>query len=164
MTDPLGSQDLSAFMQRHNIPGELIELKTPTPTVQSAADAVGVQPEQIVKSILFKVKGISLVLAVACGPAHIRRRAIAAHFEVGRKKVKLADADTVLQESGFEVGAMPPFGHRQPFTTLLDNQVLEQPEVYAGGGSLNTLLRLDPQDILKHTKAALLDLLAIPQK
>jgi prolyl-tRNA editing enzyme YbaK/EbsC (Cys-tRNA(Pro) deacylase) len=78
---------------------------------------------------------------------------------VGKKRVKLATPEMVLEISGYEVGAMPPFGHRQPLTTLIDQRVLDLPEAYAGGGAENAIVRLNPQDILQVTGARVLDLL-----
>jgi prolyl-tRNA editing enzyme YbaK/EbsC (Cys-tRNA(Pro) deacylase) len=155
----LGPAHLAAFMQEHHIPGEILELDAPTPTVESAAAAVGCQPDQIVKSLLFFVLD-EPVLAITSGPAHIERRSISTHFQVGRKKVKLAAPHTVLAETGFQVGAMPPFGHFTPLPTLIDQRVLEIQQVYAGGGSDQTLLHISPQVILDVTRATVLDLLS----
>jgi prolyl-tRNA editing enzyme YbaK/EbsC (Cys-tRNA(Pro) deacylase) len=58
------------------------------------------------------------------------------------------------------VGAMPPFGHRQPLMTLIDPKVLDSAESYAGGGAENVLVRLNPKEILRATHAKVLDLLA----
>ncbi len=161
MDQALSPVDLNDYMRNHNISGEIIFLDTPTPTVETAAKAVGSQPDSIVKSILFLIDG-SPALAIACGQAHIDRRTLATLYGVGRKKVKLADPQTVLQLTGFQVGAMPPFGHHTPLPTLLDWRVLENPEVFAGGGAENALLRLAPQDLSRATKAKVIDLL-IPQ-
>jgi prolyl-tRNA editing enzyme YbaK/EbsC (Cys-tRNA(Pro) deacylase) len=162
MNEPaLGPADLQAFIQDRAIPGEILHLETPTPTVETAALAVGAAPERIVKSILFLVDGRA-VLAIACGPDRVETRALAAYYAVGRKRVKLADAETVLELTGFQVGAMPPFGHRQPLPTLVDRRVLDRPEVYAGGGSEQSLLRISPQAILQVTRAEVLDLLTAP--
>jgi prolyl-tRNA editing enzyme YbaK/EbsC (Cys-tRNA(Pro) deacylase) len=155
----LGPSQLAEYLKAHDIHGEILELEVPTPTVEAAAAAVGCQPEQIVKSLLFFVNG-KPVLAITSGLAHIERRSIAANFSVGRKKVKLADPQTVLDETGFGVGAMPPFGHFSPLTTLIDKRVLEKDLVYAGGGSDQTLLRISPQAILEATQGTILDLLS----
>lgn len=149
-------------MREKNIPGKIIALDMPTPTVAAAAQAVGTDPEYIVKSLLFNVGG-ETILAITCGPAHIERRTIATHFNIGRKKVKLANPEFVLQETGYSVGAMPPFGHYTALPTLIDKRVLEKEHVYAGGGSDQTLLRVDPQVILEVTQAQVMDL-HIPQK
>lgn len=65
----------------------------------------------------------------------------------------------MLSETGFEVGAMPPFGHRYPLPTLMDKRVLQQPSVYAGGGAENALVHLSPEDILRVTRAEVIDLI-----
>lgn len=154
----LDTLDLRGFMQAHAIQGEILQLNVPTPTVESAAQAVNAAPEQIIKSILFLVDN-QPVLAIACGLSNIGRRAIADLYSVGKKRVKLASPEKVLDISGYEVGAMPPFGHRQPLVTLMDRKVLDVPEVYAGGGAENTLVRLNPHDILRVTGAKVMDLL-----
>jgi prolyl-tRNA editing enzyme YbaK/EbsC (Cys-tRNA(Pro) deacylase) len=154
----LGVLELKTFMQEQGISGEILHLDVPTPTVESAAQAVGAKVEQIIKSILFVIDDHP-VLAIACGTSSINRRAIAELYKVGKKRIKLASPETVLELSGYEVGAMPPFGHRQPLTTLIDNRVLELPEAYAGGGAENALIRLNPQEIQRVTGAKALDLL-----
>lgn len=154
----LGALDLEGYMQSQAIPGEILHLDMPTPTVDAAAQAVGADPGQIIKSILFTVDE-KPVLVIACGKSTISRRAIADLFGVGKKRIKLASPEIVLAVSGYEVGAMPPFGHRQPLPTLIDSRVLDLPEAYAGGGAENALLRLDPQEILRSTGAKVLDLL-----
>lgn len=160
-TDRLTSTDLQAFLDRCAVGGEILHLAAPTLTVESAAQVVGVRPEQIVKSILFLVEG-QPVLAIANGTARVHYRTVAAHFHLSRKRLRLATPAEVLALAGYEVGSMPPFGHRQPLPTLLDPHVLEWDEVYAGGGDENALVRLDPQVILKISGATLLNLQADP--
>ena len=155
--NPLGPDDLQAYMEQEGISGEIVYLDVPTPTVEIAAEAVGVQVDQIVKSILFVVKD-EVVLAVACGVLRVEKRVLAAKYGVGRKKVKLADAETVLEATGYLVGTVPPFGHRTPIPTLLDPRVLDHDEVYAGGGGENALVRLNSTEILKFCDAEVLDL------
>ena len=154
----MGVLELQAFMRSKDIQGEILQLDQPTPTVEAAAQVVNASPEQIIKSILFMVDERP-VLAIACGLSTIGRRAIADLYNVGKKRVKLAAPELVLEISGYEVGAMPPFGHRQALTTLIDRRVLEVPEAYAGGGAENALLRLNPHDIQRVTGAKILDLL-----
>jgi prolyl-tRNA editing enzyme YbaK/EbsC (Cys-tRNA(Pro) deacylase) len=156
----LNSTDLQAFMTTHGIAGEILPMSVPTPTVEIAAQALGVGADQIVKSILFLVSD-QPVLAITCGTAYMDRRAIAAYYGVGRKRIKLASPEEVRAISGYEVGAMPPFGHRQPLPTLIDRRVLDLPEVYAGGGDENAMLRLDPHDISNVTAAVIMDLTSI---
>ena len=154
---PLNADDLQAFLLANAISAEMLRLPVPTPTVETAAQAVGAQVQQIVKSILFLIND-QAVLAITCGTAYIDRRVIADLYGVGKKRIKLASAEDVVALSGYEVGSMPPFGHRQPLRSLLDQHVLEQAEVFAGGGAENALLRISPQEILRVSRAQVMDL------
>jgi peptidoglycan LD-endopeptidase LytH len=153
----LAPADLQTFMQQRGIPGEILLMDIPTPTVAAAAKAAGVEPQSIIKSILFLVKDRP-VLAIASGTLAVERRAIAHLYGIGRKQVRLASAEELSAISGFEIGGMPPFGHREAIPTLLDLRVMEQPVVLGGGGAENALLRLDPQVLLKATSAQVVDL------
>jgi prolyl-tRNA editing enzyme YbaK/EbsC (Cys-tRNA(Pro) deacylase) len=153
----LTTSDLKAFLDQHALQANLVELDVPTPTVEAAAAAVGVDASHIVKSLLFWV-GSTPIIVVASGPTLVDRRLIARHFGVGRKKVKLMPAADVLDISGYSVGAVPPFGHREKIMTLMDERLLDEKEVFAGGGAGNTLLRVSPHEIQEVTQATMLDL------
>ena len=157
MTEIFTSSDLQAFMDQQEIPGQILHLDAPTPTVQAAAQAVGVTARQIVKSVLFKVPEES-VLTISCGDQLVERRVIASLYGISRKRVKLAPPEVVLELTGFAVGTVPPFGHRTTLRTLLDPRVLKLDEIYAGGGTHNALVRLNPQDIVQITQAEIIDL------
>jgi prolyl-tRNA editing enzyme YbaK/EbsC (Cys-tRNA(Pro) deacylase) len=157
MAEVLTSDDLQDFMTRRGIPGEILTLDVPTPTVEAAANALGVQTRQIVKSVLFKLPE-DVVLTISCGDQLVERRVIASLYGISRKRVKLAPPDTVLALTGYMVGAVPPFGHRKALRTLMDPRVLALDVIYAGGGSAHALLRLNPQEIARITKAEIVDL------
>lgn len=154
----LTTNDLERFVEERGIDAEVLKLSVPTPTVEDAAEAVGAQPEQVVKSLLFMVDD-QPVVAITCGTSRVDRRPIAAHFGVGRKRVKLGDADAVLETTGYPIGAMPPFGQKRRLPTLIDERVMEHEQVFAGGGAVDALMRIDPAEILRITGAVQLDLL-----
>jgi prolyl-tRNA editing enzyme YbaK/EbsC (Cys-tRNA(Pro) deacylase) len=155
--------NLQSFMNTHGINGQILPLDAPTPTVEAAAQVLGTLPERIVKSILFMVNG-EPILTITCGQTLVDRRVISEQFGVGRKRVKLATPEEVLSKTGFEVGAMPPFGHHYPLPTLMDPRVLEQEEVFAGGGADHTLLRIKPRIILEATRTRVMDLSGLPSE
>jgi prolyl-tRNA editing enzyme YbaK/EbsC (Cys-tRNA(Pro) deacylase) len=78
--------------------------------------------------------------------------------------VRLADAATVEAITGYPVGGVPPLGHPQLLRTLIDRRVLAEPEVYAGGGALNALLRIAPAEIVRWTGAETVDVAREPAK
>lgn len=148
----LDSTYLKTFIQGLHINAEVIEIDTPTPTVEAAAEAVGTQPEKILKSLLFLIDN-KPILVIASGTLRVDRKALAKHFQVGRKRVKLADANTVQAVTGYEVGGVPPIGHLTSLRMVIDEQALKYDLVYGGGGGINSLLSIDPQEIVSFTGA-----------
>lgn len=157
MPKPLTPKDLETYLIEHDIEGEIIKLDVPTPTVETAAEAVGVSPAQIVKTLLFQV-GDQAVLVIANGTGRIDRRLLGKHYGVSRKKTTFADPDTVIELTGYEVGAVPPIGHKTPIPALVDPDILNQEIVYGGGGSDSALMRLKPEAILDHNQAEIVSL------
>jgi len=157
MNSPLTPDDLQAYLEDHNIAAEVVRLEAHTPTVETAAQVVGVSPDQIIKSLLFMIElpegAPRAVLVIASGTGKIDRRLLARHYDVGRRKTIFADAEMVLDLTGYPVGAVPPLGHRRQLDVLVDPAVLAHSMVYGGGGSDRALLRLDPRDILRYTQA-----------
>ena len=153
----LTPDDLERFLNEHQLAGQLVRLESKTPTVASAAEAVGADERRIAKSLLFS-HGAGYVLAIASGLDRIEPAALAAHLGLDTGQVRLASPAEVLEASGYPVGAMPPLGHRRPLRTLMDQALLDLPEVYAGGGSDEVLLRISPREIMKATGAEVLDM------
>lgn len=148
----LTAADLAAYIAGHHIQAELLPMHEDTPTVADAARALGVASEQIVKSVVFLVDGRPH-LVIANGLRRISQGKLAARFGLGKKRVRLAPPDVVLDVTGYPVGTMPPFGHLTPLPTLLDRHVLAQDEVFAGGGAIDYLLRITPEELLRATRA-----------
>jgi prolyl-tRNA editing enzyme YbaK/EbsC (Cys-tRNA(Pro) deacylase) len=149
--------DLERYIAEHGIAAEMLHLPGETPTVEEAARVVGCAPSQIVKSVLFTVNE-EPYLCIACGTARVSYRKLATRLGVGRKRIKLAKAETVLAHTGYAVGTVPPFGHPAPLTRFIDPSVLAQDEVYAGGGGIAALVRIRSEDLQAHIQAEVLDL------
>jgi Cys-tRNA(Pro) deacylase len=148
--------DLVAYIAEHRIRAELLLMREDTPTVADAARVLGVSPDQIVKSVVFLVDGRPH-LVIANGSRRISPGRLAALFGLGKKRVRLAPPEVALDATGYPVGAMPPFGHVTPLPTLLDRHVLAQEEVFAGGGGIDHLLRIAPEELLRATRAQVVE-------
>jgi Cys-tRNA(Pro) deacylase len=142
----MNATDLARYLSANDIDAEIVFLDEETPTVESAAAAVGVKPEQIIKSVLFVVKEdeetYRPLLVVANGLSRIDYKKLAAHLEVSRRRVRIARPDQVAAITGYPVGTVPPFGHKTPLPTLVEAGVMVQEEVYAGAGAINALVHL----------------------
>jgi prolyl-tRNA editing enzyme YbaK/EbsC (Cys-tRNA(Pro) deacylase) len=148
----MDSTDLLRFVSDHQIEAEIVYLAVDTPTVTAAAAAVNVTPDQIGKSLLFLVDGDPL-LVIANGTARIDYKPLAHHLKVNRKRIRLANSEQVFHFTGYEVGTVPPFGHKILLPTLIERSVVEQREIYAGGGDVNALLRISIKELERVTNA-----------
>lgn len=151
----LSPADLARYIAAHDIAAELVPMSDETPTVAAAAAALRVAPAQIIKSLLFLV-GEQPILVIAAGDARLDRRALAARYGVGKKQIRLADAQTVQQVTGYPAGGVPPFGHLTSLPVFLDQAVMAQAIVYGGGGDDHTLLRIAPQELARVTGAEII--------
>ena len=142
----MNSSDLAKFITENEIEAEIVHLPEDTLTVAAAAEAVNVRPEQIIKSVLFLADGIP-VLVVANGLARIQYKRLADELETSRRRVKMANAEQVLAITGYNVGAVPPFGHPTILPALIDSGVLKETVVYGGGGESNALMLLTTNEL-----------------
>jgi len=144
--------DLQMFIDNHHIQATILPLSEHTLTVGDAAKALAVDTEQIIKSLIFHIDGNPL-LVINNGLARVDRRKLAAHLGVGRKKVKFASPDKAFALTGFVVGSMPPFGHKQKLRTLVDTAVAQLDIIYGGGGDIDAMMRLTSEELLSVCQA-----------
>jgi Cys-tRNA(Pro) deacylase len=149
--------DLQRFIDRNRIDATLILLDEHTSTVAEAASALGVETDQIIKSLVFKVNDEPL-LVINNGLARVDRKKLAAVLGVARKRVKFASPEEALRATGYTVGAMPPFGHLTKLTTLVDTAVTDLDVIFGGGGSIDAMMRMTPSELLKVTGSEVTDL------
>ena len=153
---------LAAFLRVHQVAAELLWLSEHTPTVEVAARVMGTTVDRIAKSVLFvqdtgEAGTDRAVLVIANGLNRVDYRRVADCLGISRRRLKLADAETVLALTGQPVGGVAPFGHPAPLRTFIDRRVLDQPEVFAGGGALDALMRVSPEEIVRVTGAQRVD-------
>ena len=155
--EPMNKHDLQRFVDENRLAAEIIALSVHTATVADAADALGVAAKQIIKSLVFRVEE-SPLLVINNGLARVDRKKLAALMGVGRKRVKFASPEQALSITGYGVGAMPPFGHRDRLRTIVDAAVMELDEIYGGGGSIDAMMRLTPDELIRITEAEVVEI------
>ncbi|MCD4685092.1 MAG: hypothetical protein K8S97_04050, partial [Anaerolineae bacterium] len=148
----LEPKHLQAYLEEHKINAEIIFPDAPTPTVAKAAEALDVSEEQIVKTMVFMVNDRPFVV-YANGTRRVDARKLAERLSVSRKRVKPANANQVLNLTGYEVGAVPPVGFREHIPAFMDPAVREHEIIYAGGGAKNAMLKLTSTELLRVTHA-----------
>jgi prolyl-tRNA editing enzyme YbaK/EbsC (Cys-tRNA(Pro) deacylase) len=117
---------------------KVVEFAASTATAPEAAAAAGCELGAIVKSLLFLVDGRPTLVLVA-GDRMADQKKLAARFDVGKKRVRLADAETVLHVTGYEIGGVPPVGHNSALPTVVDESLGRFEIVWAAAGAHNAV-------------------------
>jgi Cys-tRNA(Pro) deacylase len=146
------------FLAGAGLEAQLVAPGAHMPTVDTAAAAMGVAPEQIFKSVLFRSAAGRCVMVVACGNARIDVKRV--QGLTGIQGLKLAKPDVVLAVTGYPAGGTPPVGHRERFPVVVDRRVASQEWGYAGGGRAELLVRIRSADIVRVTGATVADVVA----
>ncbi len=143
------AQRVQAALAEFGLDLVVIEFPESTRTAQEAADAVGCQVGQIVKSLIFQRQPSGeAILIAASGGNRVNEKQI--KNLLGEKIVR-ADADFVRQVSGYPIGGVPPLAHDQKIETIIDQDLLQYDQVWAAAGTPNAVFRLSPQQLVQIT-------------
>ncbi|HID86290.1 MAG TPA: YbaK/EbsC family protein [Anaerolineae bacterium] len=131
---------------------EIQVLRSPegTATASEAAAAAGCELGAIVKSLLFLVDDAPVLVLVA-GDRKADPRKLGRLFGVSKKRVRIADAETVERVTGYPVGGVPPVGHLTSLPVIVD-QTLERFEtVWASAGAPDAIFPIDTRLLIEIT-------------
>jgi len=150
-----GALDLADFIVEHGLQAEIIAPGAHMPTVDAAATALGVSPDQIFKSVLFQARDGQCVMVIACGNGRVDLQRVQAI--TGLCGLRLAKPDVVFARTGYPAGGTPPVGHREKFPVIVDTRVAAQDWGYAGGGRPEFLVKIRSADITRLNNAVVED-------
>ncbi|WP_328944247.1 YbaK/EbsC family protein [Streptomyces sp. NBC_00250] len=125
-----------------------------TRTAQQAAEAIGCEVSEIVKSLIFAADGVP-VLVLMDGASRVDVERV--REELGAEKVTRADARVVRETTGYAIGGVPPFGHRTETRVLADRGLLDHALVWAAAGNPHTVFALDPKTLVSHAGGTVVD-------
>ena len=151
---PEGAQRVAAALTELGHADQPVLLTDSARTAQDAADALGVQLGQIVKSIIFRRRSDdAAVLVMTSGDRRVSEaKAAALVGELGR-----ADAAFVKAATGFSIGGVSPVAHANPRVELIDADLFRFDEIWAAAGHPHAVFRLTPADLVRFTGAPVAD-------
>jgi len=136
----------------HGIASRVLELPASTRTAVEAANAIGCEIGQIVKSLVFQTIDTGQpVLVMASGANRVNEDRLGAYL--GEKIVK-ASADFVRQSTGYAIGGVPPLGLAQSIKTFIDEDLMKHEEIWAAAGTPHAVFCLTPAELEKVTDGA----------
>ena len=146
-------ESVKQYFKDNNLSLEIIEMGQSTATVELAANALGVKPALIAKTMAFKLKDRN-ILILAEGDARIDNRKFKDYFHT---KAKMLSADEVLEFTGHPVGGVCPFGLKTQMDTYLDESLKKFEYVYPAAGSRNSAVKITPEELSKVTSGTWVD-------
>ncbi|MDF1542114.1 MAG: YbaK/EbsC family protein [Anaerosomatales bacterium] len=139
-----------AYLAEHGLADEIVTFEQSTKTAQMAADAMGCELGQIVKSLVF-VAGGTPVLALVAGDRRGDTQAIAEL--AGAAEARFADADTVRAATGYAIGGVSPFDLPRGLMLLADDSLGRYEIVYPAAGTPSSMVRIRLAHLLELTGA-----------
>lgn len=134
-------------LKNYELDLEVIELAQSTRTALEAAQAIGCEVAQIVKSLVFRGEQSKMgLLILASGSNQVNQ---AEFSRLLGEQIERPNADFVRQVTGFPIGGVAPVGHPQPLPTYIDQDLFLYPEIWAAAGTPHAVFRLSPADLVK---------------
>ena len=138
---------------------DVVELPTSTATVALAAEAHGVAPGQIAKTLSLKL-GERVLLVVVRGDLRLDNKKAKQAFG---GKPRMLDAEEVVALTGHPVGGVCPFGLPSALPVYCDLSLKTFDEVLPAAGATNSAVRISPDRMAALTDAVWVDVCQDPQ-
>jgi Cys-tRNA(Pro)/Cys-tRNA(Cys) deacylase len=118
--------------------------------MEQAASERGQSTEQVVRSILFRLREGNFVMVLMSGPQQVSWPALRAYL--GQSRLTMASENEVLAATGYRVGAVSPLGLSSPVRILADESVFIPDEISIGSGERGIAIILKSANLQKSIK------------
>ena len=125
----------------------LTEDRKPVRNLEELLSNRGIDPQSVVRSVLFKTASDKFVLLAVAGGGRADWGVLRKHLN--ERKCRMAEYDEVAEATGYVVGAVPPVALPESITILVDNSVKDYETVVIGSGVLGFALSLKGADLLR---------------
>lgn len=114
-------------------------------SLEQAAAERGQQPEQVVRSLVFRVAEGEYLMALVAGPQQVDWKVL--RRELNQNRLTMASREEVLSTTGYQLGAVAPFGLNQAMPIIADPSVFVPEVVSLGSGVRGTAVILKSADL-----------------
>lgn len=151
-------ESVRTFFAQHAPDIAILETEGSSATVTLAAEAFGVEPARIAKTLSLRL-GERVVLLVTRGDARLDNKKTKAAFGT---KPRMLDPGEVVAITGHPVGGVCPFGLPTPLPVYCDVSLKAFDEVVPAAGSTQTAVRISPERMAALTGAEWVDVCQEP--
>lgn len=143
---------VTELLAREGIAYDVIEIplsedKKPVRNLEELLSSHGLDPQSVVRSVLFKTASDKFVLLAVAGGGRADWGVLRKHL--GERKCRMAEYGEVAEATGYVVGAVPPVALPESVRILVDNSVKDYETVMIGSGVLGYALSLKGADLLR---------------
>ena len=151
------TDDLMGLLERAGVAHELLSHER-TERAAAEAEALGISTEDVAKTLVVTTSA-GYVRAVVAGASRLSLAKMRNVLGSPKKQTHLATEDALSRDyPEFELGAVPPFGGARSDRVLVDRRVAERESVVVEAGSHVNSLRLRTADLIRLTKAEVVDI------
>lgn len=142
---------VTELLTQQNIPFSVIEIplsedKKPIRHLEELLSSQGLDPQSVVRSVVFKTASEQYVLLAVAGGGRADWAVLRNHLN--ERKCRMAEFDEVPEATGYVVGAVPPIALPDSLTILVDTSVKDYETVVIGSGILGFALSLKSSDLI----------------
>lgn len=145
----MSTQKVREYLKNFNLEDRVMEFEVSSATVELAAQAVGVEPARIAKSMSFK-NGDGAVLVVTAGDAKIDNRKFKDFFHM---KASMLSPEEALKFTGYAVGGVCPFDNPKELSVFLDISMKRFETVFPAAGTASSAVKLTCGELEKTSQA-----------
>ena len=126
------STSVTRALDALQIPYRMFQHPGPVESLEQAARERGQAPEQVIRSIVFRITQDEYVMVLMAGATQVNWGTLRKYLGVSR--VTMATADELRAVTGYEIGAVSPFGLPQKMCVIADPSVFTPQEISIGSG------------------------------
>ena len=138
-----------AYLEQFGAAERIREFDVSTATVELAAQAAGVEPGRIAKSLSFKLEERT-ILVVAAGDGKVDNGKYKAAFG---GKAKMLTPEEAVERVGHAVGGVCPFAVNDGVEVYLDESLRRFDTVFPAAGSSNSAIELTCDELARYAKS-----------
>ena len=144
---PDATRRVLSVLEQHNTAYELRSYEVPAHHAVEAAALLGSPLGAVVKSLVFQNDSEpEMILVLVSGENRVN---VSLLNNLVKGSCHQASPDSVQEEVGYPVGAVPPFGLKRQFSVFVDRDLMAYELVWGSAGSINVLLGIPPNDLVK---------------
>lgn len=128
-----------------------------TKTAQDAAGVVGCDVSQIAKSIAMEVND-RIVIVVTSGSNRVSEEKLSDIFDIDKAKIEMADPKHVKEKTGWSIGGVPPFCHKEDLEVLIDKDLMKYDTVWAAAGTPKAIFPINPDKLKEYSNGEIVDI------